>query len=316
MRYYERDTALLPSEGGGCTENMDVVSTPVKLPALSQPLENRHFYRTSLSPREIIQTLQNDSVEDITIFLVSSAGAIPRIHPRRLKVEIQKIIPSHANIETLRLTQQGKLLAITKSAETALQILDIQALGDIPVSPVLQPECITTRFLLHDIPTDVSCRELAEDLQDAGIFCWEVRRFSKNLHGQISPTKTVLVTKIGTSLPKEIKMWYQRHRITLFVDRPRSCQNCWAYNHGTNFCKKEKICRSCGSSHEGECRGGVQACASCLGFHDTGDRTCPKYIEEVKIQEFKSIHHLTITEARRTYKSKESRPKYATIAAK
>lgn len=311
----------LPANGTvNSVENMEVV-TPVlaptgETPAVSQPLDNFNYYKTLLSPREIIQFLQSDNVNDITIFLGSNGGAIPSIHPRRLKVEIQKIIPGHANIETLRLTRQGKLLFVTKDTETANQILDIQALGNIRVSPVLQPECITTRFLLHDIPTDVSCKEIAEDLKEAGIVCWEVRRFTKNLSGQISPTKTVLVTKLGTSLPNEVKIWYQRHKITLFVDRPRCCQKCWAYNHATKNCKKDKICRNCGAVHEGDCKDGAQACASCLGSHATGDKTCPKYIEELKIQEFKSKHHLTVTEARRKYKSEEGRVKYATVVSK
>lgn len=305
-------------QGNDVANNVDMLECPPNSggSAFEIQSDNCFVYKTTSSPLEIIQLLEHDRAEDITIFLVANSGVIPSVHPRRLKEEIKKIIPGHANIETLRLTRQGKLLFVTKSAETAQQIISIQALGNIPVTPVLQPECITTRFLLHDIPEDVSCKEIAEDLYEAGISCWEVRRFIKYTNGQTIPTKTVLVTKLGTSLPSEIKLWYQRHKISLFIDRPRCCQNCWAYNHGTRNCKKEKVCRQCGSSHEGACKEGAKSCASCSGAHGTGDKACPRYIEEMKIQEFKSTHHLTITEARRKYKNKDERTNYATIAAK
>lgn len=81
---------------------------------------------------------------------------------------------------TLKLARQGKLLAITGSSETAQQNLGIQALAHhIPFLLALQRECITIRRLPHDIPTDVSCEEIAEDLKEVGINSWEVRRFTK-----------------------------------------------------------------------------------------------------------------------------------------
>lgn len=61
--------------------------------------------------------------------------------------------------------------------------MDIQELGDIPVTPTLQHECITTRFLIHDFPTYILCEEIAQDLQEVDIHVWEVRRFSINVNG-------------------------------------------------------------------------------------------------------------------------------------
>lgn len=135
--------------------------------------------------KEILQVLQDDSYEKVTIFLGANKGALPSIHPYRLKNAIQKIIPSHDHIDELKLTRQGKLLTTTSSLEMTHQILDIQELGEIPVSPIFQRESITTRFLLHDIPTDVSCREITVDLIDVGIYSWENGRFTRNIEGQI-----------------------------------------------------------------------------------------------------------------------------------
>lgn len=84
------------------------------------------------------------------------------------KKKIQRIIPSQDHTGTLRLTGKGKLLTVIESVETAQQLYDIQALRNTPVSPVLQPEKITTRCLLYDTSMDVSCEEISEDLQEVG----------------------------------------------------------------------------------------------------------------------------------------------------
>lgn len=75
----------------------------------SQQTQNKcNCFYLALSPEKITQVLQNNTYENIAIFLDAIKGVIPSVHSRYLKQVIQDIIPNHAQIETLKLIEQGK----------------------------------------------------------------------------------------------------------------------------------------------------------------------------------------------------------------
>lgn len=148
--------------------------------------DNLNFFKLAISAQEISQVLQNGTSDHITIFSTANYDSIPSIHPKRLKTASNNHPYQYQHNQVN--TSQGKLLAVTSSAETALEIMYIQELGSIPVKPVMQHECIciNTRFLLHDIPTDIPCEEIAQGLMEVGKYVWEVRRFSRNIQRTIT----------------------------------------------------------------------------------------------------------------------------------
>lgn len=123
------------------------------------------------------------------------------------------------------------------------------------------------------------------------------------------------MTKLGTRLPSEIKLWFQNHRISAFWDKPRQCAKCYKYNHSTRTCTRDAVCKKCAQSHESACSSDTTVCINCQGPHEADDKNCPLYAKEVKIQKFKSENHFTISEARRQFKETSSANTYAKVAA-
>lgn len=61
------------------------------------------------------------------------------------------------------MTKQGKIILLTQSVETAIQVLQLTSIANVPLNPRVQFESITKRFLLYGIPTDVSCEEVTDE---------------------------------------------------------------------------------------------------------------------------------------------------------
>ncbi|GFS86615.1 uncharacterized protein TNCV_3160671 [Trichonephila clavipes] len=125
-------------------------------------------------------------------------------------------------------------------------------------------EATTSRFLLYEIPTNVSLEELSAELQDSNNFeIVEIRRFIKlGTNPEISP---VLITILGTVLPDNVKLWFINHKIQLFIDKPRQCTKCFSFSHPSRFGQSLAICCNCGS-HSGECTVNAN-CINCKGNH-------------------------------------------------
>ena len=279
-----------------------------------KPSFTPHLYKNDLPITTLASGAALQPGDSILVFLEGKDGPLTHLHPKRLKDDLVSKISNHANIDNLKLTRQGKLLVVTRSADTAAQVLSLRELVSVPVTPHLQTESITSRFLLHNIPTDVTCQEIAEELLCNNITSIEVRRFMRGNSGNRTPSLTVLVTMLGTQLPPYVKVWYQLHRISLFIDRPRPCLNCWKFNHNTRVCKSPRVCKDCGSTHEGPCTEPVLKCHNCQGSHRTDDKSCPLYLKEAQIQRFKSVNHLSIAQARREFRQVEKQGRsYASV---
>ena len=77
----------------------------------------------------------------------------------------------------------------------------------VPVSTRIVWENITNRFLVFDIPVDVSLADLADEITNSNdMSVLELLRFvKKNSQVEFSP---VLITCLGTYLPSELKIWF------------------------------------------------------------------------------------------------------------
>ncbi|GBM31120.1 hypothetical protein AVEN_255068-1 [Araneus ventricosus] len=145
------------------------------------------------------------------------------------------------------------------------------------------------RHTRQDIQTTTPLEELTNEIQDKNdCLVVELRRFVKlNSNKVISP---VLITILGTTVPETIKLWFIRQRIQPFVDRPRQCNKCFVYRHGTRTCDKNNICSSCRGDYIGPCQQSPK-CVNCSGSHNAKSRSCPVCIQEQKILELKCHNH-------------------------
>ena len=267
------------------------------------------FLKEDISPELQLQFAFANGLNQVCIFLEPSTGSFPKNRPSILKHEIDSKVPSHDKIHCVKFTRTNKLLFETSDANCAQEIIKIDKLLDVPVTPYVQSDNITSRFVLHDIDPSISLMELGAEIQATNdIKVKELRRFTRKSSTGIHLSATVLVTIFGTVLPQEIKYFYMIEKIKPFYDRPRQCTKCWRYDHATSKCKNEPVCKFCAESHPTEsCTSPSKRCVNCQENHDASDPNCLTRAKEVEILKYKTDCHLPITEARRRFKQSEQK---------
>ncbi|GFT16949.1 uncharacterized protein TNCV_2860861 [Trichonephila clavipes] len=240
------------------------------------------FFRSSLRDAEIILRAGQRIISEINILVENSQGSsqIPKSNPQLLNAEIKKKIARHENIKSMSFTRNGKIRFSTLDPVCAAQILSLEKISNVSVKTNILWEGITSRFLIFEIPLDISLNEIAKELQETNNFeIIEMRRFIKTgSQQQFSP---VLITILGTTLPETVKLWFINHRIQNFIDKPRQCTTCFSFLHSTRFCQKTAICINCGDPHSGQCSNNSR-CINCKGDHPANSLNCPEYIKEKK----------------------------------
>lgn len=294
-------------------DEMDAVATSVNYSVESC----QNLFVNNVSSVAKLEALAEGDFNELTVFLEGNGTNLSSLHPRILKAEIARIVPDSKVISTVRITRQGKIIVVTSSTQAASNLMKMQSIAGIQVTGSIQFDNISTKFLLFNIPQDVSCLEIAEELTESGITPLEVRRFIRRAEGQATPSRTVLVTKLGILLPSDIKLWYQNHRIALFVDRPRQCPKCHNFSHNPRTCRSLTTCKKCSESHEGPCMAINPLCSNCKGAHEADDKSCPEYVREVELLKYKCQNNLSIAEARRLFRVKqvEGRTTYSSVTS-
>lgn len=262
-----------------------------------------NLFRTTTSNAQLLNKAAKNGAKNFNIFVTSKdkGKPIPSIHPYELKKEMTSKTGKVEKITNLRFTRNGNILMSTEDSQCAADLLNMEKLLNFEINARIIWENITTRFLVHNIPTSVNLEELYEELKSSNkeLEILELRRFYKE-----SSKKThtpVLVTIMGIRLPERVKSWLTSYKTNLFVDRPRQCNKCFLFDHAPKFCKSQSICIKCGKTHSSaeECNPKKIVCVNCQGDHLANNRVCPYYEKECEILEYKCKHNLTIAEARR-----------------
>ena len=187
----------------------------------------------------------------------------------------------------------------------------------VPVPTRIVRENITNRFLVFDIPVDVSLADLTNEItnsNDASVL--ELSRFvKKNIQVEFSP---VLIICLGTYLPLELKIWFTIKHIQQFVNRLRQCsksmlvnarnqcssmleinaRQCSLFNHVSSKCQNNQLCVNCGTQHERVCTLPV-SCPNCKGEHRADYNHCPFRTQEAEFLSYKCKNFLSFIDARR-----------------
>lgn len=290
---------------------LDLLHSEKRYPVVNLDLNN---LKTNVPDSDIPSLIADNITINFCIFIKSNLGPIPQSHPFRIKKELSAKVPHHAHIVDCFFTKNGILIVKTTHRECATELLQITEFCNIAVTPSLQRDSTTSKFLLHDIPNEVPLFDLVTEIADNNLICSELRRFTKKSpQGELTPSTTILVTIFGTQVPDHIKIWFQIKRLQLFIDRPRQCTSCWKFSHNARICSEQLKCEKCGSNHSATiCQETTLKCANCEMNHKASDRNCPKYLEESKFLTFKCSNHLSFPEARRMFNSaNKASPSYA-----
>lgn len=274
---------------------------------------NNNVVARSLAPVEtLLKMAANNGGKDFNIFISSlESKSIPKRSPRDVQSEILAKIEHSKKIDNVRFTRTGSVIFSTKDVTCAVDISRISTFLGVNVTSRVIWENITNRFLLFNIPVNVSLEELAQEIEDVNnINIIEMRRFIKK--DNKSETSPVLITSLGTFLPNEIKIWFSVQRIRQFIDRPRQCNNCYKFNHNSSRCNSDQLCATCGKSHKGTCNDPL-SCVNCGAGHRADYNQCPFRLQEAEFLKFKCQNFLSFVDARRKFSQKSEAKSYAKV---
>lgn len=77
-------------------------------------------------------------------------------NPKLLKDEIMSKVNHHVKIDNLKFTRDNKIVITTSSIDCALEVCKITKFLNIHVTPTIQRDCTSKRFLLRNIPVDTA----------------------------------------------------------------------------------------------------------------------------------------------------------------
>lgn len=273
-----------------------------------------NLYQPKLPLHEQIIRAANNGATKFNLFFKAASGSLPVTFPKQLKQNLTLKIKNVNLIEHIQFTRQNHLLIVTENLETAIEVSKIKAILGIPTICSVIYDQITSRFLLRRVPTDISLKELCDELEEEnGIHIHEARRFSSRISQQ-KMSENVLITMYGTILPQYIKLWLIRQEISMFFDQPRQCKKCYLFTHPTAKCKYDFLCYKCGEHHNPEtCTSTEMKCGLCKGLHVATDPKCPKREQEKKFLKYKCVNHLSFVDARRKFQPEKK--SYASVSS-
>ena len=152
---------------------------------------------------------------------------------------------------------------------------------------------------LEDMTTD----EITESLSDYGVTRTDrLPTRAKNPNDRRKPGTTYFLTFLAEAHPGSVKIGYDYFRITDYQPRPRLCQNCLMYGHGTRKCRGKAKCGYCQGEHTmEECptKDTPAPCYHCgSNDHLAGNKECSKYKYETEVVTVMQRDHLLHYQAR------------------
>ena len=112
--------------------------------------ESNIFLKEDFPPSEQLNYAFASGVQHVCIFLEPKEGSFPRNKPKLLKADIDNNVVSKNKIQYVKFTRTNKLLLETKDHTCAQEIVKLDKILGVPVTPYVQFENTTSKFILHE----------------------------------------------------------------------------------------------------------------------------------------------------------------------
>lgn len=257
---------------------------PTSFPSLATPWEERKAKQQGemYSPRYLVCTRSDGD---------SFSGTKPLFF-------VQHLEDKFGEVAALSKMKNGSVLVTTASSAQSRALLACTKLGDIPVvfTPHKNLNSVQGLIFHRDLLLQTD-DELRADLERRGVrFVRRVQRGPKN---NKVDTGAFILAFDGDVLPEKVKVMVYRCIVKPYIPPPMRCFRCYKFGHMSSRCDTQPICRDCGkASHEGSPCTPPPMCVNCGEQHSPCSPDCSIYLQEKKIQEYKTLDRLTYREAR------------------
>ena len=202
---------------------------------------------------------------------------------------------------SVKKTRAGALIVEVTRPGQVTAIMKMNSLFQIPVTVSPHRSLNSCKGVVRSVDLiDLTEEEVLEGLSPQGVIA--VSRIVTRKSGSPKRTPVLVLTFRGTAVPLHIYAGYTRLSVSVYIQNPMRCYNCFKFGHGKNACKRESVCCKCGQT--GHCKESCtqdEKCINCQGPHDAMNPQCPKYLEEKAIAKIRSEQGLTYPDAKKVY---------------
>ena len=266
--------------------------TEEQFPPLSKPKETLNITFSNMTFKRFVTIEHQDKETDMS-----------HMNPFEVDRQLRSILGKKHRCKVTNM-RSGHLLVEVDQRSLYDKLLQVRTLGDIPVviKDHKQLNSSKGRIYCENLKGMTKAQILDEmDNQDVT----DVYRIEKREGNEHVKTHLYIITFDRPSIPKEVKIGFNKCEVALYIPNPRRCFNCQRYGHASNNCQQDTRCVTCGK--KGHERGDdlcdkIKKCYHCEQGHESSSRECPQYKLEKIIIEDKTKNNLTFKQARdRTY---------------
>ncbi|GBO08911.1 hypothetical protein AVEN_146545-1 [Araneus ventricosus] len=213
-------------------------------------------------------------------------------------------------VKTIKKLNNGNILIEIMNSKQADNLMELDKIGNIKVKA-------SPHHTLNYSKGVISESEFQRDLEEDLLDCLKnqnviaVKRITIKRHGQIFPTKHLILTFNNPTLPKSVKIAYINCPVKPYIPDPIRCFKCQKFGHTITACRGNKEnCAHCSlPDHNSQtCKSTTPKCFNCSGEHPSFSRSCPRYKLEKEIQTIKITKKISFQEARQIVMDRTPKP--------
>ncbi|KAJ8973459.1 hypothetical protein NQ317_013453 [Molorchus minor] len=174
---------------------------------------------------------------------------------------------------------------------------------------------VTCKGIIRNVDTAFNTEQILAACQ-AKQKILEIRRLNRKSqeNGEVTyiPTGTILITFAGTTLPREVSIYYLSFKVTPYVAPVTQCFSCLLFGHTSTQCRGKAKCLNCGDTdhsigpdREYPCQTQCFYCNS--AEHRGNSKNCPEFARQKQIKELMTYENLSYYDAsalcHKTYKN-------------
>ena len=225
---------------------------------------------------------QNSDITDRTIWRVTSTSVIIPDGPALL-VEVSHEAYAH------------NLLKVTQIGELPVKVSSHRSMNSW--KGVVKFERSANGMSNEEVKDALNSAPMNRDMP----FVAEAFQVLVNRNNEKWPTGTFYLTFQGTSLPRRVRLGFERFDVDLYIPFPRQCFKWKKYGHNSKTCRATAdVCPLCsGTGHKQDSCSNKESlkCPNCNGPHSATSRECPAFISEKRALQIQAETHCTLPAA-------------------
>ncbi|KAL1447557.1 hypothetical protein WDU94_003668 [Cyamophila willieti] len=195
---------------------------------------------------------------------------------------------------------RNRIIVICRNGETANKLVESKELK-LEHEAFIPFSFISRAAVIRDVDVEYTDDELKNEIETGPYKILSVKRMRRRMFNEgvvtFGNSRSVKVFFEGSQFPSAVYLWGVRLKCEPFTPPIIQCFRCLRYNHTTNQCRGQRVCKRCGSKQEQEHDCQDEMCINCKGAHPADSQECPEKKRQKTVKEIMVFQNLSFMEA-------------------